>query len=91
MISSTKSVVTSSSDCRFRIKLLRAIDPGRAQQFSRTRPGRLVKGNDARALAVTGIEPMLSRGKHMHGWVRADAGVYGNDDMRRKLIAAAFQ
>jgi len=52
---------------------------------------RLGKGNDAWALAVTGIKPMLSRGKHMHGWVRADAGVYGDDEMRRKLIASALQ
>ncbi|SCC93571.1 conserved hypothetical protein [Thiomonas sp. X19] len=52
---------------------------------------RLGKGNDAWALAVTGIEPMLSRGKHMHGWVRAGASVYGDDDMRCQLIAAALQ
>ena len=52
---------------------------------------RLGKGNDAWALAITGIEPMLSRGKHMHGWVRADARVYGDDEMRHKLIASALQ
>ncbi len=52
---------------------------------------RLGKGNDAWALAVTGIEPMFSRGKHMHGWVRADARAYGDDEMRRKLIASALK
>ncbi|SMH67340.1 Conserved hypothetical protein [Acidithiobacillus ferrivorans] len=52
---------------------------------------RLGKGNDAWALAITGIEPMLSRGKHMYGWVRADARVYGDDKMRHNLIASALQ
>ena len=52
---------------------------------------RLGKGNDAWALAIKGIGPMISRGKHMHGWVRADAGVYGDDELRRRLVAAAIQ
>jgi len=52
---------------------------------------RVGKSNDAWALAVAGGGPMLSRGKHMHGWVRANADVYGDDEMRRKLIASALQ
>ena len=52
---------------------------------------RLGKGNDAWALVVTGIEPMFSRGKHIHGWVRADARAYGDDQLRRKLIASALK
>lgn len=51
---------------------------------------RLGKGNDAWALAISGVAPMLSRGKAMHGWVRADAGVYGDDALRRKLLSSAL-
>jgi hypothetical protein len=52
---------------------------------------RLGKGNDGWALAVTGVEPMISRGKPMQGWVRADARVYGVDEMRCKLLASSLQ
>jgi len=52
---------------------------------------RLGKGNDAWALAVAGIETMVSRGRPMSGWVRADASVYGDDELRRKLMASAVQ
>jgi hypothetical protein len=52
---------------------------------------RLGKGNDGWALLVPGIEPMVSRGKRMAGWVRADSRAYGNDQMRGKLLAAALQ
>lgn len=51
---------------------------------------RLGKGRDEWALQVNGVVPMLSRGKRMHGWVRADSTVYGDDGMRRKLIAGAL-
>lgn len=51
---------------------------------------RLGKGRDGWALQITGIGPMLSRGKRMHGWVRGDARVYGDDVIRRKLIASAL-
>ena len=51
---------------------------------------RLGKGNDAWALEVAGVVPMISRGKPMQGWVRADARAYGDDATRRKLIAAAI-
>ncbi|WGS84037.1 TfoX/Sxy family protein [Methylomonas sp. UP202] len=52
---------------------------------------RLGKGNDAWAVAVPGVEPMISRGKQMHGWIRADERAYGDDQMRQKLIGAALQ
>lgn len=51
---------------------------------------RLGKGNDAWALQVPGVVPMLSRGKPMPGWVRADARAFGDDAIRRRLIAAAI-
>lgn len=35
---------------------------------------RLGKGNDGWALDIPGVEPMISRGKHMSGWVRALRG-----------------
>jgi hypothetical protein len=52
---------------------------------------RLGKGNDDWALAIPGIEPMISRGRHMAGWVRADSRAFGNDEIRSRLIAAALQ
>jgi hypothetical protein len=52
---------------------------------------RLGKGGEAWALATTGIEPMISRGKHMHGWIRADARAYGDVEIRRKLLSSALQ
>jgi hypothetical protein len=52
---------------------------------------RLGKGKDDWALAVPGIGPMISRGKPMAGWVRAESRAFGNDEMRCKLIVAALQ
>jgi hypothetical protein len=52
---------------------------------------RLGKGQDAWALQIAGVVPMLSRGKHMHGWVRADAQAYGNDLTRNRLITCALR
>src|SRR5437868_3306773 len=49
---------------------------------------RLGKGNDAWALALDGVQPLLSQGRQMHGWIRADARVYGDDGMRGRLIAS---
>jgi TfoX/Sxy family transcriptional regulator of competence genes len=51
---------------------------------------RLGKEQDAWALEISGVVPMLSRGRRMHGWVRADAQAYGNDITRHKLIASAL-
>jgi TfoX N-terminal domain len=52
---------------------------------------RLGKGQDDWALQIKGIVPMLSRGKRMHGWVRADSSVYGDDKIRRRLIVNAIR
>jgi hypothetical protein len=51
---------------------------------------RLGKGNDSWALATPGIAPMISRGRPMHGWVRAAPEVYENDGLRRNLLDAAL-
>ena len=52
---------------------------------------RLGKGLDAWALQLPGIAPMRSGTRRMHGWVRAEANAYGNDSLRRKLIARAIE
>lgn len=52
---------------------------------------RLGKGKDDWALTLAGIDPMISRGRHMTGWVRANPDAFGNDETRKKLIAAAIQ
>ena len=52
---------------------------------------RLGRGNDAWALGLPGIVPMLSRGREMQGWVRATSRAWGDDKLRRKLIAAALE
>lgn len=51
---------------------------------------RLGAGRDGWALALPGIGPMLSRGKPMNGWLRASPYAYGDDDLRRRLIAEAL-
>jgi len=52
---------------------------------------RLGKGRDGWALALDDIGPMISRGKAMGGWVRAGPKAYGEDPLRRRLIAAALE
>lgn len=51
---------------------------------------RLGKGNDDWALKLPGIIPMISRGRHMQGWVRAGAEAYGDDALRGRLLDAAL-
>jgi len=51
---------------------------------------RLGKGNDGWALNLPGAAQMLSGGRAMHGWVRVEAEIYGDDDMRRRLLEAAI-
>ena len=51
---------------------------------------RLGKGNDAWALALPDIGPMISRGRAMDGWVRAGPAAYGDDGLRARLIEAAL-
>jgi hypothetical protein len=50
---------------------------------------RLGKGRDGWALALPGIAPMISAGRTMSGWVRAAPEAYGEDALRRQLLAAA--
>ncbi|RBP09133.1 hypothetical protein DFR50_123105 [Roseiarcus fermentans] len=51
---------------------------------------RLGKGNDAWALALPDVAPMISAGRPMAGWVRAGAAAYGDDAVRARLIEAAL-
>lgn len=51
---------------------------------------RLGKGNDQWALAQTGIEPMVSRGRVMGGWVRIDQQTFADDELAQELIKAAL-
>ncbi|MGY5792346.1 TfoX/Sxy family protein len=50
---------------------------------------RLGKGNDGWALDLPGAVQMLSGGRAMHGWIRVGAEIYGDDDLRRRLLEAA--
>jgi hypothetical protein len=51
---------------------------------------RLGSGNDGWALALPGVVPMISRGRPMPGWVRAGPDAFGDDALRRRLLAAAL-
>lgn len=51
---------------------------------------RLGKGRDGWALQLPDIAPMISRGRPMAGWVRAGAGAFGDDALRRKLLESAL-
>lgn len=51
---------------------------------------RLGKGRDGWALGMQDVVPMLSRGRVMKGWVRAGPMAFGDDVLRRRLIAAAL-
>ena len=50
---------------------------------------RLGKGNDAWALALPDVGPMMMGDRAMNGWVRAGPGTYGDDGLRARLIEAA--
>ncbi|WP_025658678.1 TfoX/Sxy family protein [Rhizobium sp. IBUN] len=50
---------------------------------------RLGKGNDGWALDLPGAVQMLSGGRAMPGWIRVGAEIYGDDDLRRRLLEAA--
>lgn len=52
---------------------------------------RLGKGNDAWALEIDGVTPMIMNGRKMSGWVSASPDVYANDAMRERLLAAAME
>lgn len=52
---------------------------------------RLGKGQDDWALAIDGIEPMLSGTRRMQGWVRAAPHVYADATTRRRLLDRALR
>jgi len=51
---------------------------------------RLGRDKEGWALKLPDIVPMISRGRRMHGWVRAGADAFGDDVLRRKLINSAL-
>ncbi len=51
---------------------------------------RLGKGNDAWALALPDVAPMMMGERAMQGWVRAGPAAYGDDGLRARLIEAAL-
>lgn len=52
---------------------------------------RLGKENEAWALEIPGVAPMMMRERRMLGWVRAAPKVYGNDALRQRLVKAALE
>jgi hypothetical protein len=51
---------------------------------------RLGKGTDEWALQIPGVLQMISGGRPMQGWVRANAAVYSDQALRRRLLDAAL-
>jgi hypothetical protein len=51
---------------------------------------RLGKNRDVWALEKAGVVPMISRGRRMQGWVRAGPAAFGDDAVRRMLVAGAL-
>lgn len=52
---------------------------------------RLGKENEAWALEIPGVIPMMMRERQMHGWVRAAPAAYIKDDLRHRLVEAALE
>jgi hypothetical protein len=52
---------------------------------------RIGETNEAWALKLPGITPMMMRERRMRGWVRLNIGVCDDDALRRRLIAAAVE
>jgi hypothetical protein len=52
---------------------------------------RLGKENEAWALEISGVVPMMMQGRRMCGWVRAAPEVYGNDELRQRLMDVALE
>ena len=51
---------------------------------------RLGKENEAWALQIPGVTPMMMKERRMHGWLRAAPEVYGDDALRQRLLDAAL-
>jgi TfoX N-terminal domain len=52
---------------------------------------RLGRENEAWALEIPGVVPMIMRGRPMPGWLRAAPAVYVNDTLRQRLVEAALE
>jgi hypothetical protein len=52
---------------------------------------RLGKENEAWALEIPGVVPMVMRERPMRGWVRAATAVYAKDALRQRLVEAALE
>lgn len=52
---------------------------------------RLGKGRDGWALRLQGVEPMISRGKQIKGWVRVRPKAFDDDALCRKLLTQAVE
>ncbi len=52
---------------------------------------RLGRENEGWAEKISGVSPMVMRGRRMQGWVRATPEAYGNDALRLRLVNAALQ
>jgi hypothetical protein len=52
---------------------------------------RLGKENEAWALEIPGVVPMVMRERPMRGWVRAAPAVYAKDALRQRLVEAALE
>ena len=50
---------------------------------------RLGRDNDAWALALPDVAPMIMSGRPMSGWVRAGTDACADDETRRRLLDAA--
>lgn len=51
---------------------------------------RLGRDQDGWALELPDVAPMILRGRHMRGWVKAGPAAFGDDVLRRRLIDAAL-
>jgi len=45
--------------------------------------------NEGWALSISGVEPVIMRGRRMRGYIRATDRVYRQDDERQRLMEAA--
>jgi hypothetical protein len=52
---------------------------------------RLGRESESWALKIPGAIPMMIRERRMQGWVKAAAEVYGDDQLRQRLLDAAIE
>lgn len=51
---------------------------------------RVVPENEAWALKIPGVVPVVMRSRRMRGYVRAGVDAYGDDGVRQRLMVAAI-